>query len=451
MRDAGAGGGVDSGGPRPHLPSTVKPPDDAFAPNGASETAPLEVSSVQTPELDAAPEPDATGQVGASEQPDEPSAAIVPVGVFPAPSHTFRMPVPAVRPYPFTTPTVVPRGRRAEALVATPADEEGAFAGLTAIGPVPHERKARDYALVLQSMSIWHVIRRSYAGWVLLVRDADYASASVAIDRYEEENRDWPPRPVRERPRHAASPVTPLLFMTLIAFFLVTGPAAAESHWFAQGSAVTHQVLGSQPWRAVTALTLHADGTHVLGNAISGTVFASAVHRRLGAGGSALAILASGILGNLGNALWHRSLGDPGHGSIGASTAVFGAIGLLAATQVVVNFGVRSDKRAAKSPRSWTDLAAPLVGGLALLGALGSGGPTTDLGAHLFGFLAGVGIGAVAAWPQRRHSLSIEAGSQRVATTVAIGSGAPSWWMQTALGGVAAAIVLVAWQLARSR
>jgi membrane associated rhomboid family serine protease len=357
------------------------------------------------------------------------------------------MPVPAVRPYPFTTPTVVPRGRRTEAS-ATPAEEEDAFAGLTAIGPVAHERKARDYALVLQSMSIWHVIRRSYAGWVLLVRDAEYAKASGAIDRYEEENRDWPPRPVRERPRHAASPVTPLLFLTLIAFFFVTGPAAAESHWFAQGSAVTQQVLGSQPWRAVTALTLHADGNHVLGNAISGTVFASAVHRRLGPGGSALAILASGILGNVGNALWHRSLGDPWHGSIGASTAVFGAIGLLAATQVVVNFGVRSDKRAAKSQRSWTDLAAPLVGGLALLGALGSGGPTTDLGAHLFGFLAGVGIGAVAAWPQRRHSLSIEAGSQRVATTVAIGAGAPSWWMQTALGGVAAAIVVVAWQLA---
>ncbi len=425
------------------------PPDDAFARNGLSESAPLEVEGVQTTEPDAAAEPDASAPLEASAQPDEPSAARVPAGTFPLPSHPFRMPIPAVRPYPFTTPTVVPRGRRAEASLAAPAaEEDDAFAGLTALGPVPHERKARDHALVLQSMSIWHVIRRSYAGWILLVRDADYAKASGAIDRYEEENRDWPPRPVRERPRHAASPVTPLLFLTLIAFFFVTGPAAAESHWFTQGTAITHQVLGSQPWRAVTALTLHADGTHVLGNAISGTVFASAVHRRLGPGGSALAILASGILGNVGNALWHRSLGDPGHGSIGASTAVFGAIGLLAATQVVVNFGVRAEKRAAKSPRSWTDLAAPLVGGLALLGALGSGGPTTDLGAHLFGFLAGVGIGAVAAWPQRAHSLSVEAGSQRIGHTVAIGSGAPSWWMQTALGGVAAAMVVVAWELA---
>jgi membrane associated rhomboid family serine protease len=409
--------------------------------------APIEIPGVPAQETDAAVNIDADAQPEASSQPAEPSVAMVPAGAFPAPSHTLRVPVPAIRPYPFTTPALVPRAR-VEAQPAASAPEEDAFAGLTALGPVPHERKARDYALVLQSMSLWHVIRRSNAGWVLLVRDADYAKASGAIDHYEEENRDWPPRPVRERPRHAASPLTPLLFLTLIAFFLVTGPVAAESHWFTQGTAVTQQVLGSQPWRAVTALTLHADGNHVLGNAISGTVFASAVHRRLGAGGSALAILASGILGNVGNALWHRSLGDPWHGSIGASTAVFGAIGLLAATQVVVNFGVREQDRAKKQPRSWTDIAGPLVGGLALLGALGSGGPTTDLGAHLFGFLAGVGIGAVVAWPQRGHSLSVDAGSQRVGHTVAIGSGAPSWWIQTALGGIAAAIVVVAWELA---
>jgi rhomboid protease GluP len=412
--------------------------------------APIDPSSVEAPVPETPAEPEAAAPPEASAPPDEPSTAMVPAGAFPAPSHVLRVPVPAVRPYPFSTPALAPRARP-DAPAAAPVEEGDAFAGLTALGPLPHERKARDYALVLQSMSIWHVIRRSYAGWVLLVRDADYAAASGAIDRYEEENRDWPPRPVRERPRHAASPVTPLLFLTLIAFFLVTGPAATDSHWFAQGTAVTRDVLGSQPWRAVTALTLHADGNHVLGNAISGTVFASAVHRRLGAGGSALAILASGILGNVANAFWHRSLGDPGHGSIGASTAIFGAIGLLAATQVVLNFGVRAEARATKAPRSWTDIAGPLIGGLALLGALGSGGPTTDLGAHLFGFLAGVAIGAVAAWPQRGHSLSFDAGSRRLGHTVAIGSGAPSWWIQTALGGVAAAIVVVAWQLALRR
>lgn len=425
------------------------PPDDAFASNRAAEVALSEVPGEQPLEIAETAEPSAAP---AATPTDEPGATAATADDSPAPSNILRVPVPAVRPYPFTMPALVARGDRAALAIpaAAPPDED-AFAGLTAIGPVAHERKARDHALVLQSMSIWHVIRRSYVGWVLLVRDADYAAASSAIDGYEEENRDWPPRPVRERPRHAASPVTPLLFLALIAFFFVTGPASTESHWFAQGTAVTREVLGSQPWRAVTALTLHADGTHVLGNAISGTVFASAVHRRLGAGGSALAILASGILGNVGNALWHRSLGDAGHASIGASTAVFGAIGLLAATQVVMNFGVRAEDRRAKSPRSWTDAAAPIVGGFALLGTLGAGGPTTDLGAHLFGFLAGVLLGGVAAWPLRRHSVVALPGSQQLGHTVAIGAGAPSWWIQTALGGVAAAIVVAAWQLALRR
>ena len=188
--------------------------------------APLDVSSVQAPVLEETPATGALAQPEASPSPGEPSAAMVLAGESPDPSNILRVSVPATRPYPFTMPALAPRRDRA---AAAPAADEDAFAGLTALGPVQHERKARDHALVLQSMSIWHVIRRSYVGWVLLVRDADYAAASSAIDGYEEENRDWPPRPVRERPRHAASPVTPLLFLTLIAFFLVTGPAAADN------------------------------------------------------------------------------------------------------------------------------------------------------------------------------------------------------------------------------
>jgi membrane associated rhomboid family serine protease len=334
---------------------------------------------------------------------------------------------------------------------------EEAFPGLTALGPVATERKARDWALVLQSQSVWHVIRRSYAGWVLLVNDAEYRAASAAIDRYEAENRDWPPRPTRERPRHPASLVIPAMFAALVAFFVVTGPSARNSFWFTHGVAISSQVLSSAPWQAVTALTLHADGTHVLGNAISGTIFASAVQRRLGSGGAALAVLASGILGNVANAAYHVWMGVP-HGSLGASTAVFGAIGLLAATELVLH------RRDPGRTRSWLDIAGPVVGGFALLGALGSGGGsyepfgdapvhpiTTDLGAHLFGFLAGLGIGVLAALPLRRSTFGVDVGSGRHGHEVALGAGAPRWWVQATFGGVAASILLVAWQLALRR
>jgi rhomboid protease GluP len=235
-----------------------------------------------------------------------------------------------------------------------------------------------------------------------------------------------------------------------VLFFLVTGPAAAQSRWFDAGIALSSRVLSSEPWRAVTALTLHADGTHVIGNAISGTVFTSLVQRRLGAGGALLATLASGVLGNLANALYYQHVLHSDHRSLGASTAVFGAVGLLAATQLALS---RAEPRAPK--RTWLDLAAPLVGGLALLGALGSGGDDpnhrVDLGAHLFGFLAGVLIGLAAAIPLRRSKLAVDFGARATGHTVHIGTGAPSPALQAVLGAVGAAIVVGAWQLAIRR
>ncbi|APR76392.1 Rhomboid family protein [Minicystis rosea] len=320
-------------------------------------------------------------------------------------------------------------------------DQDEALPGLVALGPVPSERKARDWALVLQSMSIWHAIRRSYAGWVILVNDSDYAAASQSIDNYEAENRDWPPRPTRERARHASTATIPIIFGLLVAFFVITGPVSSGSFWFDRGIAFSERVLTTQPWRAVTALTLHADSVHVLGNAISGTAFVSILQRRIGAGGAALAVLASGIVGNVANAFYHQVTHGQ-HASLGASTAIFGAIGLLAATQLVLH-------RPEASPRrTWLDLARPIVGGFALLGALGAGGERTDLGAHLFGFLAGLIIGVAVALPLRRATVAVDVGSGHYGHDVSLGSGAPRWWVQTVLGAIAAAIVVVSWQMA---
>ncbi len=330
--------------------------------------------------------------------------------------------------------------------------------GLTAIGPVPSERKARDWALVLQSMSVRHLIRHSFAGWVLLVDDAEYEGARAAIDRYEAENRDWPPRPTRERARYASSPIIPGVFALMVAFFFVTGPEHMNSFWFTHGVAETcaqhllcsgpsQAAAASQPWRAVTALTLHADSTHVLGNAIAGTIFTAAVQRRLGAGGAMLAVVVSGALGNVGNAIYHRSFLGVDHGWLGASTAVFGIIGVLAATELVLH------SPDSKRTRTWVEMVAPIVGGLALLGELGSGNGDgrTDLGAHLFGFLAGVLLGLAVAVPLRRTTLAVDLGSGQHGHEVSLGRGAPRWWVQATLGGLAAAIVVVAWELALRR
>ncbi|MFO0593346.1 MAG: rhomboid family intramembrane serine protease [Polyangiaceae bacterium] len=302
------------------------------------------------------------------------------------------------------------------------------FAGLTAIGPTT-ERKAREWSLVLQSSETWHTTRWTPNGYILLVRDADYESAATSIDRYEAENRDFPPRRTKEQARFAPSMAAPFIFLALAAFFVVTGPVFKYSAFFQRGTAVTSLVLSSEPWRAVTALTLHADTAHLLGNAISGTVFASAVHRRLGPGGGSLAILASGIAGNVANAFYHQALGQTDHRSIGASTAIFGAIGLLAATQLFLN------RRKDSGERGFLAWAGPVIGGLALLGTLGAGGAMTDLGAHLFGLAGGAVIGIGAGLLLRDKLGTRQKPSRR------------AWWQEIALGATAMGVVVGSWLL----
>ena len=263
------------------------------------------------------------------------------------------------------------------------------------IGPLFDGVQAREWALVLQSQSISYVMRNIGDGWILLVPPHEYERALDAIAQYEEENENWPPAPVRDTPRHAPSPVVAMAFFASVLFFLyVTGPVSRASAWFVRGRADA-QLLFSEPWRVVTALTLHADAQHVLGNALSGTIFGTMVARRLGPGGALLAIVIAGSLGNLANLAYYF---PNAHRSIGASTAVFAAVGILAAVQTVLDWGRRHERRR----YGFIDMLAPLVGGLALLGSLGSG-RYSDLTAHGFGFVAGLLVGVAAALVVRRR------------------------------------------------
>jgi rhomboid protease GluP len=250
------------------------------------------------------------------------------------------------------------------------------------IGPL-QSRQVREWTLVLASMGIAHAVRDAQSGWVILVAAGDQARAVRAIELYEAENRNWPPRRARELLPYARSLMAPLVMLMLVLFYTVTGPASDSSAWFVRGTAASDRILHGQVWRTVTALTLHADTLHVLGNALTGSIFLSAVNRRLGDGRGPLLMLVAGALGNGMNALWYRT----GHLSIGASTAVFGAVGILAATQLAIDKGA--------GPRSWLQRAAPVVGGLALLGMLGAS-PHSDLLAHLFGLFAGILVGLLA-------------------------------------------------------
>jgi membrane associated rhomboid family serine protease len=73
--------------------------------------------------------------------------------------------------------------------------------------------------------------------------------------------------------------------------------------------------------------------------------------------------------------------------SVGASTVVFGAIGILAALRTVMPGGV------GLRPGKWWVAGAASVVLLALLGT----GPNADLLAHVFGLLAGGAVGLLGA------------------------------------------------------
>ena len=284
------------------------------------------------------------------------------------------------------------------------------------IGPTSLQ-KAQEWAFVLRSVGLDGVVRpMETGGYVLMVLATQRDRAIETLRTYEVENLDFPPKKKADRPLYASSSWALGIVAAMVAFFMTTGPAVSQSKWFRAGIADTDRLLHGAPWQAVTALTLHSDASHVFGNAISGAIFLGAVHRRLGAGVGTFTVLAAGAAGNALNAVWHRT----GHHSLGASTAVFAAIGVLAATQVVLN---RS------AARGWMSYVAPVLGGLALLGTLGAGAQT-DLHAHGFGFLAGAALGAVAAWPVRARTSPLPVG------------------VQAGFGVASAAVVAGSWALA---
>jgi membrane associated rhomboid family serine protease len=141
--------------------------------------------------------------------------------------------------------------------------------------------------------------------------------------------------------------------------------------------------MTAEPWRAVTALTLHLDAAHAAGNAVAIAVVLPAVGQRFGAGVGVWLVLLGGAAGNLLAALLHA----PGHMAAGASTAIFAAFGILGAARV---FRAAGEERRWKP---WTVLAASL----ALLALLGTS-RSADVLAHGTGFLSGaiVGLGGAA-------------------------------------------------------
>jgi membrane associated rhomboid family serine protease len=281
---------------------------------------------------------------------------------------------------------------------------------LVALRVTRRRASADEWALVLAAEGLSPCIRGSREGFVLEVAAGDVERAERALAAFEGENRRAPPPPdpppVDRHPlRHAL-----VVASALLASFAWTGPAG-DAALGALGDAEAGRIRAGEWWRAVTALTLHADAGHVLGNAVAGALFLTAVFRGFGPGVGGALVLASGVGGNLANAAFRAPL----HATVGASTAVFGALG------VAVGAMLRRPRAALRGRPFWL----PVGAALALLAMLGTEGERVDVWAHAMGLAAGVAIGAAAA--QLPAAWLTRASVQALAALAAIALLAIAW------------------------
>jgi membrane associated rhomboid family serine protease len=273
----------------------------------------------------------------------------------------------------------------------------------------PNPTRAGDWALVLASAGLAYRLDQRADAFVLLVGGPDAPAALAALDAYDVEAAS---RPVPPAPDAGPSSLGILIGLALCAMFLVTGAVGPGSRWFQAGAADASAIAGGQWWRAVTALTLHADILHLVGNVIAAAIFGSAVGRWLGGGAGLFAVAGCAVAANVMTAAAHRT----DFVSIGASTATFAALGLVAGLQMV-----RRLRGESRRIYAWV----PLGAGLGLYAMLGVGAGA-DTYAHLFGLGAGAVVGTALAWMDVRAPRAL---AQALLTTLAVAGIGLSWML----------------------
>ena len=269
------------------------------------------------------------------------------------------------------------------------------------------QRLAEEWELVLLAQGLSPTLRRTPDGVVLSVSEAERDRALASLSAYDRENSQN--LAARVEPIESGSWVAAAAVgLMLLLFYSITVQWLPTLSWFARGAADAERILHGELWRTVTALTLHADVAHVLSNAVAAAIFLSAVFSLVGMGLGGALVLLAGAGGNLANAFLH----DSAHTSIGASTAVFAAVGLLGSLALT-----RRRRSALSRWRAWLPAAAAL----ALLGMLGSSGQRVDIWAHLCGLVVGAVLGMLIAWvTPRAPGLPIQwvCGTATVATLI---------------------------------
>ena len=254
----------------------------------------------------------------------------------------------------------------------------------------PNLDEAHENALVALAMG--EAIRVDHGDvpgeFELRVEPAAAPRVTEELREYAAESEVKPPRPPlfsQSWSHHPAGAFHYLVWATILLLVFrqqSQDPTLADRY----ASSSISLIANGEWWRPFTALFLHGDGGHIIGNLASGAVFGALVSKSIGPWkGWAMILLA----GTFGNATTSLVTYPEAFISLGASTAVFGALGILSGIGLVENF--REELR-----MPWLRVLAPLLAGLVLLGWLGGAAPGegVDVFGHVFGFSVGVLAGA---------------------------------------------------------
>lgn len=282
------------------------------------------------------------------------------------------------------------------------------------------EPACSDRGLVLQSLDVPFEILREGDVCRLFVPTEFVEKASYQLWQYDQEN--VPPRPVGPR----ISPVLQNSIPGVLAYALVilvvaflAGEGAFGKNWFMAGRVDGTLIRAGEWWRTITALTLHSGLRHFAGNLGFGVLFGIMAGRLIGSGMTWFVVVIASAAANLLNTL----LLDSVHRAIGASTAVFAALGLIA------GFAWRARLMAQDR---WPYRIGPIVGGVALLAYTGTGDEQTDVGAHLLGFVCGFVAGMALTLIYHRVTGRTV---QLVAGAAALGTIVFAWFMALRVAG----------------
>jgi len=212
---------------------------------------------------------------------------------------------------------------------------------------------------------------------------ADAMKREVELSEFY--NRFWPPVSL-DVPLAATSkiPTASAMFILVIVFY---GQHINSSIIELGRNSSFGVLIDNEWWRLITAVTLHANVAHLAGNIFGVFLFAHLCCRYMGNGLAWLTILCTAGLSNLSNVMLH---GENSYFSLGASTAVFAALGLLTGFPAGVYFRTRE-------PIMSRDWLIPLLGGCVLFAWLGLGEFPTDVSGHFWSFLYGLIIALIIA------------------------------------------------------